>query len=102
MLMFRDFIRFVIQVRVLACSIFLLLASWSSAQTYRLVWEDEFNQFDSADINNYNRWDINRSSWNVEVVDFPANNEIQVYRFSVPDFRRGRCRPNHATQKHLV
>jgi beta-glucanase (GH16 family) len=57
------------------------------AQVYRLVWEDEFNQFDSSDTNNYNRWDINRSTWNVEVVDFPANNEIQVYRDSRDNVR---------------
>ena len=60
---------------------------WTSfsvqGQTYRLVWEDEFNQFDPATspaAPNYNRWDLDRTAWNVEVVDAPYNGEIQQYR----------------------
>jgi beta-glucanase (GH16 family) len=55
----------------------------SHAQTYRLVWEDEFNQFDPATSPSsptYNRWDLDRNAWNVEVVDAPYNGEIQQYR----------------------
>ena len=48
-----------------------------------MVWEDEFNQFDPSTPSSaptYNRWDLDRSTWNVEVVDTPFNNEIQRYR----------------------
>ena len=65
----------------------MVLGLWSSlpvqGQTYRLVWEDEFNQFDPATspaAPTYNRWDLDRTTWNVEVVDTPFNNEIQQYR----------------------
>ena len=63
--------------------IFYLNPFTTQAQTYRLVWEDEFNQFDPAtspSASTYNRWDIDRSIWNVEVVDAPFNGEIQQYR----------------------
>jgi beta-glucanase (GH16 family) len=62
---------------------FSFYLSLAQAQTYRLVWEDEFNQFDPTTPSsspNYNRWDLDRSIWNVEVVDTPFNNEIQQYR----------------------
>lgn len=62
---------------------FLGLNPFSHAQTYRLVWEDEFNQFDPTTPSSsptYNRWDLDRNAWNVEVVDAPYNGEIQQYR----------------------
>ena len=62
---------------------FSFYLSLAQAQTYRLVWEDEFNQFDPATspaAPSYNRWDLDRNVWNVEVVDVPFNNEIQQYR----------------------
>ena len=62
---------------------FSFYLSLAQAQTYRLVWEDEFNQFDpttSPAAPSYNRWDLDRTTWNVEVVDAPFNNEIQQYR----------------------
>jgi len=62
---------------------FSFYLSLAQAQTYRLVWEDEFNQFDPATspaAPSYNRWDLDRTTWNVEVVDTPFNNEIQQYR----------------------
>jgi len=62
----------------------------SQAQTYRLVWEDEFNQFDPATspaAPTYNRWDLDRTAWNVEVVDAPYNGEIQQYRDSRDNLR---------------
>lgn len=62
---------------------FSFYLSLAQAQTYRLVWEDEFNQFDpttSPAAPTYNRWDLDRATWNVEVVDTPFNNEIQQYR----------------------
>jgi beta-glucanase (GH16 family) len=67
----------------LVFAFFLGLNPFSHAQTYRLVWEDEFNQFDPTTPSSspsYNRWDLDRNAWNVEVVDAPANGEIQQYR----------------------
>lgn len=64
-------------------ALLLFLKPFSHAQTYRLVWEDDFNQFDPTTPSSspsYNRWDLDRSIWNVEVVDSPFNNEIQQYR----------------------
>jgi len=66
---------------LLACLLFcFLLENPAFSQTYRLVWEEDFDQIDPTDAANYNRWDLNRSVWNIEVVDNPANNEIQQYR----------------------
>ena len=62
----------------------------TQAQTYRLVWEDEFNQFDPTTPSSnslYNRWDVDRTAWNIEVVDAPANGEIQKYRDSRDNVR---------------
>jgi beta-glucanase (GH16 family) len=62
----------------------------TQAQTYRLVWEDEFNQFDPTTPSSnslYNRWDVDRTAWNIEVVDAPFNNEIQKYRDSRDNVR---------------
>lgn len=71
-----------IQALTIAIGSFFIL-SVAQSQTYRLVWEEEFNQFDpatSASSPTYNRWDLDRSVWNVEVVDAPFNGEIQQYR----------------------
>ncbi|NDC00342.1 MAG: hypothetical protein EBZ83_02840, partial [Verrucomicrobia bacterium] len=66
---------------LLACVLFcFFLENPAFSQTYRLVWEEDFDQIDPTDAANYNRWDLNRSVWNIEVVDNPANNEIQQYR----------------------
>jgi beta-glucanase (GH16 family) len=62
----------------------------TQAQTYRLVWEDEFNQFDPttpSSSSQYNRWDVDRTAWNIEVVDAPSNGEIQQYRDSRDNVR---------------
>ena len=70
--------------------IFYLNPFTTQAQTYRLVWEDEFNQFDSttpSSNSQYNRWDVDRTAWNIEVVDAPANGEIQKYRDSRDNVR---------------
>lgn len=64
-------------IRVALCILLFLHASMVQSATYQLVWQDEFNQFISG---SYNRWDIDRNNWNVEVVDNPHNNEIQQYR----------------------
>ena len=64
-------------------ALLLGLSAISQAQTYRLVWEDEFNQFDPSTASSsptYNKWDLDRNTWNVEVVDTPFNGEIQQYR----------------------
>ena len=67
-----------------------LLFSEAQSQTYRLVWEDEFNQFDPATSSsspNYNRWDLDRGTWNVETFDATYNGEIQNYRDSRDNVR---------------
>jgi len=64
-------------IRVALCILLFLHASMVQSATYQLVWQDEFNQFTSG---TYNRWDVDRNAWNVEVVDNPNNNEIQQYR----------------------
>ena len=73
------------------CGIIFYLNSFTTqAQTYRLVWEDEFNQFDPttpSSNSQYNRWDVDRTAWNIEVVDAPANGEIQKYRDSRDNVR---------------
>ena len=62
-------------IRVVLCALFICATTQSA--TYQLMWQDEFNQFSSG---LYNRWDINRNNWNVEVVNNSHNNEIQQYR----------------------
>lgn len=53
--------------KFLFLSLFFLLVVSVNAQTYNLVWSDEFNE---------NNIDAN---WNKEVTDKPANNELQAY-----------------------
>lgn len=76
---------------IAVCGItFYFNAFVTQAQTYRLVWEDEFNQFDPATPSSnsqYNRWDVDRTAWNIEVVDTPHNGEIQKYRDSRDNVR---------------
>jgi len=70
--------------------VFYLTPFTTQTQTYRLVWEDEFNQFDPAtptSNSQYNRWDVDRTAWNIEVVDAPNNGEIQKYRDSRDNVR---------------
>ena len=76
---------------IVVCGIIFYLNSFTTqAQTYRLVWEDEFNQFDPttpSSNSQYNRWDVDRTAWNIEVVDAPSNGEIQQYRDSRDNVR---------------